>query len=111
MPIYYNAYEKTNKQKDALFNRKYHLEWCSRLQSALAKDSLRKNEQNYLRISEADRRTKMEEYYERQGKAIALIYDKLENTHLRKTRTCKTIDQIIRKVDSEFFMTSKVATL
>jgi len=67
-------------------------------------------EEQYVNADE-DERAQMKSYQKNQGKAMALIYDRMEDRYLNRILQYPAVHEIFRKLDTEYQLKSKVAMM
>jgi len=65
----------------------------------------------FTRLDSDERPEKMKDYFDKQGQAIALIYNHLKNTHRRQICKCETVYKIMTKLDAEYQVNSKTGVM
>jgi transposase InsO family protein len=97
-----------------IFEDKDYEEWRIRLVTALTREGVRgvlkndANEEKYLDLSEEEREVQMNDYVQLQEVAQSILFERLQNKHLRLVRNEVTFKQMLDRLDQKYRITSKI---
>ncbi len=102
------------KNKFHIFNGTRYEIWRYRLARTLAAEGLKallkesEDEKKCVALPEEERGTTMQDFDNKTEKGLAIIVERLENRFIERIRKLKTVSQVLKPLDRDFSITTKV---